>query len=98
MTICGGGSSQREGMRWAESWEQRALAYMHMFKKSGDRKPLRRSGGKGKGRGEFLCYGGERRGKVNDAGKDDLRKKRKKQMYRGKMNFKRFFFLYSYED
>lgn len=35
--------------------------------------------------------------KVNDAGKDETEKKRKEQMYRGKMNFKRFFF-YSYEN
>lgn len=31
--------------------------------------------------------------KVNDAGKDEIEKKRKEQVYRGKMNFRRFFFL-----
>lgn len=36
--------------------------------------------------------GGRSHSKVNDAGKDELEKKRKEQMHRGKMNFKRFFF------
>lgn len=31
--------------------------------------------------------------KVNDAGKDEIEKKRKEQVYRGKMNFRRCFFL-----
>lgn len=42
--------------------------------------------------------GGGRHSKVNDAGKDELEKKRKEQMYRGKMNFKRFFFWCTNED
>lgn len=67
-----------------------------MVKKSGEIQPCRRSSGKGKGRGEFCTReekeGRKRHSKVNDAGKDEIEKKRKEQVYRGKINFRRFFF------
>lgn len=51
----------------------------------------------GREKGEVnSCTVGEKEGrrrhsKVNDVGKDETEKKRKEQIYRGKMDFKRFF-------
>lgn len=74
-----------KGWRWAESWEQRALVWMHVFKKPGERKALRRSVGRkekvGREKEEVNSStveekeGRKGHSKVNDAGKDETEKK-----------------------
>lgn len=49
-----------KGWRWIACWEQRMLAWMCGIRKSGERKPYKKIGGKVKARDQFWYNGEER--------------------------------------